>query len=157
MRGTSQLKKLRRLPVVGLVMTSFPYFIEVDDDANRMESMMDEHGIRHLPVQENGKVVGIISERDLHHRVKREAPSAEKNTILARHIMVADPYIVSFRAPLSEVVLEMARRRIGSVIVQRQGKLAGILSAIDVCRILGEYLESMFPTGRRGGGGGAAA
>jgi len=45
----------------------------------------------------------------------------------------------------------MAKRRIGSVIVQRQGKLAGILSAIDVCRILGEYLESMFPDGRRGG------
>ena len=105
MRGQFPLNKRRRMPVVGLVMTSFPYFIEVDDDTNRMESMMDEHGIRHLPVQENGKVVGIVSERDLHHRVKRDAPAAEKNTILARHIMVADPYIVSFRTPLSEVVL----------------------------------------------------
>jgi acetoin utilization protein AcuB len=112
---------------------------------------MDEHSIRHLPVQENGKVIGIVSERDLHHRVKRETPEAEKNTIQARHIMIPNPYVVPFRAPLNEVVLEMAKRRIGSVIVQRQGKLAGILSAIDVCRILGEYLESMFPTGRRGG------
>jgi acetoin utilization protein AcuB len=136
-------------------MTSFPYFVEADDDASRMESMMDEHGIRHLPVQENGKIVGIVSERDLYHRMKRSAPSAEKKTILARHVMVSDPYIVSFRAPLSEVVLEMARRRIGSVIVQRQGKLAGILSAMDVCRILGEYLEAMFPGGRRGGGAAA--
>jgi signal-transduction protein with cAMP-binding, CBS, and nucleotidyltransferase domain len=65
--------------------------------------------------------------------------------------MVPEPYIASFRAPLNEVVFEMAKRRIGSVIVQRQGKLAGILSAIDVCRILGEYLESMFPSGSRGG------
>jgi len=155
MRGKSQLNKRRRMPVVGVVMTSFPYFVETDDNANRMESMMDEHGIRHLPVQENGKVVGIVSERDLHHRIKRDAPSAEKDTILARHVMVKDPYVVSFRAPLSEVVLEMARRRIGSVIVQRQGRLAGILSAMDVCRILGEYLESIFPTGRRGGGAAA--
>jgi acetoin utilization protein AcuB len=155
MRGKSQLNKRRRMPVVGVVMTSFPYFVEADDNANRMESMMDEHGIRHLPVQENGKVVGIVSERDLHHRIKRDAPSAEKDTILARHVMVKDPYVVSFRTPLSEVVLEMARRRIGSVIVQRQGRLAGILSAMDVCRILGEYLESIFPTGRRGGGAAA--
>jgi hypothetical protein len=29
------------------------------------------------------------------------------------------------------------------------------LSAMDVCRILGEYLESIFPTGRRGGGAAA--
>jgi acetoin utilization protein AcuB len=155
MRGKSQLNKRRRMPVVGVVMTSFPYFVEADDNANRMESMMDEHGIRHLPVQETGKVVGIVSERDLHHRIKRDAPSAEKDTILARHVMVKDPYVVSFRTPLSEVVLEMARRRIGSVIVQRQGRLAGILSAMDVCRILGEYLESIFPTGRRGGGAAA--
>jgi CBS domain-containing protein len=49
------------------------------------------------------------------------------------------------------VVFEMAKRRIGSVIVQRQGKLAGILSAIDVCRILGEYLDAIFPRGSRGG------
>ena len=152
MPGPAQLKKRRKMPVVGAVMTSFPYFVDANDNANEMESMMDEHSIRHLPVQEDGKIVGIVSERDLHHRIKRDAPSAEKDTILARHVMVSDPYVVSFRAPLSEVVFEMARRRIGSVIVQRQGKLAGILSAIDVCRILGEYLESTFPTGRRGGG-----
>jgi acetoin utilization protein AcuB len=143
--------KHKKMPVVGAVMTSFPYFVEVDDTATKMERIMDEHGIRHLPVQEKGKVIGIVSERDLHHYVKREAAQAEKNTIKARHVMIPHPYVVPFRAPLNEVVFEMARRRIGSVIVQRQGKLAGILSAIDVCRILGEYLESMFPGGRRGG------
>ncbi len=113
--------------------------------------MMDQYAIRHLPVQENGKIVGIVSERDLHHHVKRSSSPAEKDKVRARHIMVPEPYVASFRTPLNEVVFEMAKRRIGSVIVQRQGKLAGILSAIDVCRILGEYLESMFPSGRRGG------
>jgi acetoin utilization protein AcuB len=144
-------KRQKRMPIVGAVMTSFPYFVEADDSATTLEQMMDEHGIRHLPVQENGKIIGIVSERDLHHHVKRETPGTEKDKILARHIMVPDPYIVPFRAPLGDVVLEMARRRIGSVIVQRQGKLAGILSAIDVCRILGEYLGSMYPSGSRGG------
>jgi acetoin utilization protein AcuB len=147
----SPMKKRRRMPIVGAVMTSFPYFVEADDSATMLERMMDEHNIRHLPVQENGKVVGIVSERDLHHYVKRDAAKPEKDKILARHIMVPNPYIVPFRTPLHEVVFEMAARRIGSVLIQRHGKLAGILSAMDVCRIFGEYLESMFPDGRRGG------
>jgi len=145
------MRKTQKMPVVGAVMTSFPYFVDVDDSAARMEAMMDEHAIRHLPVQEKGKIVGIVSERDLHHHIRRSSSADEKNKIRARHIMVPQPYIAAFRTPLNEVVFEMARRRIGSVIVQRQGKLAGILSAMDVCRILGEYLESMFPGGRRGG------
>lgn len=139
------------MPIVGAVMTSFPYFVDAGETATTMERMMDDHAIRHLPVQDKGVVVGIVSERDLHHRVNRDAPKAEKETILAREIMVPDPYIVPFRTPLNEVVFEMARRRIGSVLVERGGKLAGILSAMDVCRIFGEYLESMFPGGRRGG------
>jgi acetoin utilization protein AcuB len=145
------MKRQQKVPVVGAVMTSFPYFVEPDDTATKMERMMDQHGIRHLPVQEKGKVIGIVSERDLHHYVKRSSPQEEKDKIHARHIMVRDPYVVPFRAPLNEVVFEMAKRRIGSVLVQRQGKLAGILSAIDVCRILGEYLEKLFPRGSRGG------
>ena len=139
------------MPIVGAVMTSFPYFVDADDTAATLEHMMDEHKIRHLPVQEKGKVVGIVSERDLHHRVKRDALKSEKEKIHARHIMVPNPYIVPFRTPLREVVFEMAKRRIGSVLVQRHGKLAGILSAMDVCRIFGEYLESMFPDGKPGG------
>ena len=87
------VKKRKRMPIVGAVMTSFPYFVEGDETATNMERMMEAHGIRHLPVQENGSVVGIVSERDLHHHVKRDAPAAEKDKILARHIMVPDPYI----------------------------------------------------------------
>ena len=112
---------------------------------------MDQHA--HPPFARAGKG------QSHRHRVGtgftslRQARSAGggKGQVRARHIMVPEPYVASFRTPLNEVVFEMAKRRIGSVIVQRQGKLAGILSAIDVCRILGEYLESMFPNGRRGG------
>lgn len=138
------MKLHKRMPIVGAVMTSFPYFVEVDDTVGRMERLMDEHEIRHLPVQEKGRVVGVVSERDLHHIVKRTASVAEKSKITARDVMVADPYIVPFRAPLNEVVSEMAKRHIGSVIILRRGKLAGVLSATDVCRILAEYLESLF-------------
>jgi len=125
-------------------MTSFPYFVDSNDPVGRLEKMMDDRGIRHLPVQEKGKLVGIVSERDLHHRLPRIAQPEEKARLRARDIMVTNPYIVAFNTPLNEVVAQMAMRRIGSVIVTRRGKLAGILSAMDVCRIFAEYLENQF-------------
>jgi CBS domain-containing protein len=132
------------MPIVGAVMTSFPYFVQSDDPFGRLEKMMNDRGIRHLPVQHKGKLVGIVSERDLHHRLPRTAAPEEKARLRARDIMVSNPYVVAFNTPLNEVAAQMAQRHIGSVIVTRKGKLAGILSAIDVCRIFAEYLDNQF-------------
>lgn len=137
----------KKMPIAGTVMTSFPYFVEADDDMGKIEKMMDEHNIRHLPVQDKGTLVGIVSERDLHHLIKRTASAEEKAKLRARDFMIDEPYTVAFRTPLSEVVAEMAKRHIGSVLVTRGGKLAGIISAMDICRIFGEYLDAMFPHG----------
>lgn len=138
------MKSPKKMPIVGAVMTSFPYFVDSDDPVGRLEKMMDDRGIRHLPVQEKGKLVGIVSERDLHHRLPRIAAPEEKARLRARDIMIRSPYVVGFNTPLNEVVAQMASRHIGSVIVTRKGKLAGILSAMDVCRIFAEYLENQF-------------
>ncbi len=144
------MKALKKMPKVGLVMTSFPYFVEADDTAAKIERMMSDHDIRHLPVQDKGEIVGMISERDLHHFVKPDASQEEKARVTARDLMVGDPYVVAFNTPLNEVVSGMANRHIGSAIVVRRGKLAGVLTAIDVCRLLAEYLEAIFPGNQAG-------
>ena len=138
------MKSPKKMPIVGAVMTSFPYFVDSDDPVGRLEKMMDDRAIRHLPVQKKGKIVGIVSERDLHHRLPRIAAPEDKARLHARDVMVTNPFIVSFNTPLNEVVAQMALRHIGSVIVTRKGKLAGILSAMDVCRIFAEYLDNQF-------------
>ena len=143
------MKRYTKMPSVGAVMTSFPYFVNSDDTLPKVERLMDEHNIRHVPVLKKRRVVGIVSERDLHHFIKRSAPLEEKARIQAGDVMVADPYVVQFSAPLNEVVAEMAKRHVGSAIIVRRGNLAGILSGIDVCRILAEYLEWRF-SGRGG-------
>jgi acetoin utilization protein AcuB len=125
-------------------MTPFPYFVDADDGVTEVERLMDEHEIRHIPVQHEGQVVGIVSQRDLYHAADRLLPNTDKARIRARDIMVDEPYVVAFDTPLSEVALEMAKRRIGSTIVLHHEKLAGILSATDICRILGEILEYEF-------------
>lgn len=143
------MKRRKKMPIVGAVMTSFPYFIEIDADIPTIEKLMTQHHIRHLPVQENGQLVGIVTERDLYYRIKRSAPAQEKAGLTARDLMIEQPYVVGFNTPLSECATEMARRRIGSAIVVRRGKLAGIISAIDICRMFAEYLDAHFP--KRGG------
>src|SRR5688500_3619317 len=101
-----KLKKRRRMPIVGAVMTSFPYFVDVDDTGTTLERMMEEHNIRHLPVQENGKVVGIVSERDLHHHFKRAASTSVKDKVLAREMMITYHYIVPLDSPVHKVDVE---------------------------------------------------
>lgn len=138
------LRDFRHMPPVSAAMTPFPYHVKADDPISEVERLMADHGIRHLPVEEEGRVVGIISERDLHHLVNPALPPRDHRRIRARDILVPQPYVVEMTAPLDEVVSEMSRRRIGSAIVVRDGRLAGILSATDVCRVLAEILRHRF-------------
>ena len=125
-------------------MTPFPYSVDGDDTVLEVERLMDEHHIRHVPVQQDGRVVGIISQADLYRLFERFLPDGEKAQVRARDIMIEEPYIVAFDTPLNEVAIEMAKRHIGSAIVLHHEKLAGILSATDICRILAEIFESEF-------------
>ena len=126
-------------------MTPFPYFVSSDDRVEAVEQLMREHGIRHVPVQDAGNVVGIVSERDLHHLVNRSLPAVDKARIRVRSIQLTDPYVVETETPLAEVAREMAERRIGSAIVVRHGRLAGIVSVTDVCRTLADLLDELYP------------
>lgn len=141
------LRLFGEMPAVISAMTPFPYFVDIGGTAQEIERLMDEHAIHHVPVQDAGRIVGIVSERDLHRLVQRSLPKTDKRRIHAKQILVSDPYVVEVDMPLDVVVTEMARRRIGSAIVVRRGKLAGILSTTDVCRVLAAILAAHFPTG----------
>ena len=60
-----------------------------------------------------------------------------------RDALARDPYVVDVGAPLDEVLLAMAERHIGSALVTRGGRLAGILTATDACRAFGETLRQL--------------
>lgn len=140
-------KKLDKIPAVKAVMTPFPYHVGVDDPLEEARRLMDEHGIRHLPVERGERLVGLISERDL-----RLVESSAPNAAARGHLKVGDacifePYAVDLETPLDVVAAEMARRHIGSAIVLRHGKLAGIFTVTDACRALSSVLRAIFPRG----------
>jgi CBS domain-containing protein len=138
------LRRNAHAPQVGKAMTPFPHFVKGGDSVEDVEQLIRQHRIRHVPVQDDGKVVGIISERDLSRLVNPSLPPVNKARIRASEVMLADPYVVEVDAPLARAVSEMAERHIGSAIVVKRGKLAGILSVTDVCRALAELLDDLF-------------
>ena len=85
-------------------MTPFPYHVAPDDRVEKVERLMQEHGVRHVPVLEGDRVTGLISERDLHRIVNPALPKIDKERIRARAELLPDPYVVDISTPLDDVV-----------------------------------------------------
>jgi CBS domain-containing protein len=138
---------MRRIPRIKTVMTPFPYSIASTASLEDARAMMSEHDIRHLPVCEGHRVIGILSERDTevaNRAADRALGSADATTgarVSVGEVCLGDPLLVDLELRLDSVAAEMASRRVGSAIVMRGDKLAGILTTTDVCRLLAATLR----------------
>ena len=125
-------------------MTAFPYFIDIDASLRQARNMMVEHDIRHLPVKDRGSLVGVLTDRDLKRALDPGLGLPSKDELVVRDILVRDAYVVNLEERLDEVLLELARQHIGCALVTKEGRLAGIFTATDACRVFGEYLRLHF-------------
>ena len=125
---------------VGTFMTAYPLAIESSESVEAAQEMMTEHGVRHLPVMRDGELVSMITERDISLAVLVNRGLRIGETMLVDDVCVLELYKVDVKTPLKEVVETMAANKIGSVAVTRQGKLAGIFTAVDACRCLADLL-----------------
>lgn len=102
--------------------------------------IMQERRIRHIPVVEKGKLVGIISDRDvriyLPTRVHLEgASSAYSKTLMQttiKSVLKSKPITVSSASTIREAAEIMCREKVGALPVVDDAKLVGIVSAEDV-------------------------
>jgi len=122
------------VPKIKAVMTPFPYFIASDATVEQARRMMEEHDIRHLPVQEDVDLVGVLSDRDLR--------SIGDGTKLVGKVMNTGVFVVDMDRPLDVVLDSMTELHIGCVLIRHHGKLAGIFTTFDVCRLFGDALRS---------------
>ena len=102
--------------------------------------LMREQRIRHLPVLHEGKLVGILSDRDLH--LIETLQDVDPSKVAVSEAMTPDPYIVSPEAKLDEVVSMMAAKKYGSAIVSDHGKVVGIFTTVDACSAFAELLTT---------------
>lgn len=140
---TWQAPAVPPIPPVKDVMTPFPHFVDVKSGPEEARKILSQHKIRHLPVKEGGQVVGLVTERDLD--VAGLGAREGGRPITLDELCEKDVYCVGLHDPVDEVVREMSRRKVGCALVIRDGKLAGIVTTSDVCRLYGELLRKLAP------------
>ena len=138
---------MKAIPSVRSVMTPFPYFVEVDESLLRARVMMVEHDVHHLPVQDQGRLVGILTDRDLKRALDPDLRLPPKEELFVNDIFEPEPYVVEGREPLDTVLDYMATHHIGSALVTKDEKLVGIITTTDACRLFCEHLRSVDPKG----------
>jgi len=121
-------------------MTPMPHTIAHDSVLSEAAAIMSEHGIRHLPVMREGVLVGILSERDV--TVVRSLHTVTLDTVTAGKIMTDAPFAVGPDTPLSDVVSRMANKRLGSAIIEEDGRVTGIFTTVDALRALHLILDT---------------
>ena len=132
-------------PLLILLMTPFPHSIELDAPVSDALEKMQVHAFHHLPVTDAHRLVGVISERDIKSWQAGRLSQAGDEVPSVRNLYIHDAYIVDINEPLDNVLLEMAARHIGSALVTRKGKLAGVFTSNDACRGFGEFMRERFP------------
>ncbi len=125
-------------PTVREFMTPFPHTIGIDQSLAKAEKMMLEHGVQHLPVLAGGKLVGILSDRDI--KLVESFRDVDPEKTMVAEAFTPDPYVVSPNDFLAEVCREMEAHHYGSALVCEGEKLVGIFTWIDALRALNQVL-----------------
>jgi acetoin utilization protein AcuB len=119
-------------------MSSLPRTISVDQSLKKAMDIMQEHQIRHLPVLEGKKLVGVLTERDI--AVARNFQGSAE--LRVDGVMMPMTYSTRPETPLEEVAKHMAEHKYGSVVVQNNaGEVVGIFTALDALRALSEIIR----------------
>ncbi|GEM88841.1 MULTISPECIES: CBS and ACT domain-containing protein [Oceanithermus] len=111
-------------------------------------ALMWEQGIRHLPVVEGGRIVGILTDRDVRLATSELSPmpftpQARVEEVMNTPVLTADPL-----DPVEEAARVMRDRKIGCLPVVDGRELVGIITGIDLLDALVALTGARLPSGR---------
>lgn len=124
---------------VGAHMTTDPHTVDRSVKLAVAHEIMRSCEVRHLPVLDDGRLVGIVTLSDLH--LIETLRDVEPERVAVDEAMTEDPYAVGPDTPLIEVIRAMGERKCGSAIVVKGDAVIGIFTYIDALRALEQYLE----------------
>lgn len=119
-------------------MTPAPETIAADLTLAQARGRMFQINARHLPVVQDGELVGILSDRDI---ALVEAIEGDLERLLVRQAMSPVPFTCGPGAHLHAVAAEMAAHKYGSAIVvdrEHPGHVVGVFTTTDALRALAE-------------------
>lgn len=121
------------------IMTRNPHTLQVDDVLDLADDLMSMARIRHIPILERGKLIGIVSQRDLFFSAlvqtlglrQREQKDLMK-TIRAREVMTRPVITISPGTSVKEAARLMAENKIGCLPVVKDKEFIGIVTETDI-------------------------
>lgn len=131
---------MKSIPAIQKYMTYVPKSIGYDQTIAEASDFMKKLKLRHLPVLKGGKLVGLLSDRDINLVLQFKDVDPTKMTV--EEAYTPDPYFTSPTAPLNEVVAHMAEKKYGCAIVVDNQKVVGIFTEVDAYKALSELLET---------------
>ncbi|MEM1606873.1 MAG: CBS domain-containing protein [Candidatus Bathyarchaeia archaeon] len=132
--------EIRSRMLVKDVMTSPVITVREDSRADEAARLMRDNNIGCVIVStEDGKPIGIITERDLVIRVVAE--DIQPSKVSAREIMSTPLITIDADRTISEAAREMNRHNIRRLAVMYKGNLVGIISSKDILSITPELIE----------------
>ncbi len=115
--------------------------ISASERLSTVEDIMTLGHVRHMPVVQGGKLVGVVSERDLLRTslsVLSEHRDEERRAFLhvveIGRVMSTPPIVVDPEASIDQAALVMAEKKIGCLPVLKGDELVGMLTETDVLR-----------------------
>ncbi len=111
--------------------------LQPDEDISFATGAMRFHRIRHLPVVEDAKLIGLVSHRDLLRAQAivasrmRDGAKAGATAVPAREFMTTETQTVHPDTPADEAAALLVRHKIGCLPVVEDGALVGIVTEAD--------------------------
>lgn len=122
---------------IDAIMTPRPACGDPDTDLQEIARMMVECNCGEIPIVENGKPAGVVTDRDIVVRVV--APGLSPTDMTARDCMTVPCAVIPRDAPVEDAVALMEEKQIRRLpVVDANGEICGIVSQADIARNLGK-------------------
>jgi len=127
--------------------------VDINESMQDAMNLLKEHDINMLPVMEKGKLVGIVTDRDIKRSSASDATTLEIHELLflvskikVRDIMTKDPITVPFDYTIEETAEVLLENNISGVPVVDRKQVVGTITQTDIFRVL----ISLTGVGKRG-------
>lgn len=152
---------LELLGTVGEAMTAEVLVLHADTPADVAMRRLEHSQVSGAPVVDHGRVVGVVTLRDLLVPLLAEGPvhttgpfhrhEQSLRNVHVRDLMTAEPVTAPADGTLAEAVLAMDAAGVNRVpVVDRAGRPVGILTRDDVLGVVARRIRQLHPTAPRG-------
>lgn len=130
--------------LVSEIMTTEVVTLDVDENLDVADTVMNLARIRHLPVVKDGKLVGLVTHRDLLAAQASTMTPEDRDLnkyVMARQIMRSDVRTVTPDSSVLDAARLMQEFKYGCLPVVDDGQLVGIITEADFLDLVIRALE----------------